>query len=165
MKNILLIIFMFFACNNVYSLPMDTEYYDLDNLSLAETRILGYSRNDKNINPYDRLAKVEQKIFGTVQSGDFNSRVNFINKILDNSNIENSGYISNSYPKTNKLKKIVNDIFNGSITGYTPPVYNYPNVYRNYPLRRNYKNYPPQTPYIPGGGNFVTQSRVIILDD
>lgn len=133
--------------------------YDLQNLNAVEYAVLG--RNNTSLSPHARLALTEQRLFGTVQPGNFNNRVNFINQVLSNNNQNNL--------RKNRIKYAINEILNGTITGYTPPVYT-PNMSYNHNLN-NY-NRPfyfhntriPQ-PYGNGIGNLITQTRVIIDND
>lgn len=159
---ILCTIFCLFLMNNAANSAVYTpNQYQISNLAHAERQLFGRSLN--NINPYTRLARAEQQLFGTVQSGDFNTRVNFINNVLNNSNRNRIGYY-NRRNKINRLRYAVNDILRGTMTGYTPPIYNTSSI--NYPYYYNrYNTRIPQTPYVNGTPNFITQTRVIIDDN
>ena len=140
-------------CNPVYSFVYSENESSMDDLARAEKIIFG--QYNTRMNPYTRLARAEQTVFGTVQSGDFNSRVNFINQVLDNSNKGKINYY-NRQNKINRLKYAVNDILKGSMTGYTPQIY-------INTLPNGFYNTIPPTPYNIGGNrNFITQTRVII---
>ena len=95
--------------------------YRMSNLNRTEAFVMG--KNNYNLSPNARLALMEQKLFGTVQSGSFDDRINFINKVLVNSNNEQMSSNLNKLRKLNRIKQVFNDTFNGSMTGYTPQVY------------------------------------------
>lgn len=153
------ILCMFFVNQPVYSAIYNPNQYSLNKLSNAELKLFG-RKNNPNLNPYARLARAEQRLFGTVQSGDFDTRVKFLNQVLDNSNRNRVGYYDNQN-KLNRLRYVVNDLFNGSMTGYTPPVYNSNRI----PGYGYYNTTIPMTPYVNGNRNFITQTRVIIDDN
>lgn len=137
--------------------------YEIKNLNRAEAMVLG--RNNYNVPIEERLAITEQQLFGSIQSGNINDRINTINKVLNNSRKEQI----QKYQKKNKILNAVKNLTTGYMTGYTPPVYNnfnynsIPNC-TNYRLYNAYTNQIPQPIYDRGNRNFITQTRVIIDD-
>lgn len=137
--------------------------YVLRDLERAEATVFG--RNNVNQPLETRVALMEQNLFGTIQSGNLNDRINFVNKVLSNSN----GYYNMNYPPKNKLRAALNNLFTGTMTGFTPTVYPnvYSNTYNKYPsryLNNGYVRKNPRPYYNRGNGNFITQTRVIIDD-
>ena len=145
-----------FAFNINYNNDLKNNYR-MSNLNRTEAFVMG--KNNYNLAPNARLALMEQKLFGTVQSGSFDDRINFINKVLVNANNAQMSSNLNKLRKLNRIKQVFNDTFNGSMTGYTPQVYfpqNQQFYYHNTTI--------PQPFYDHGIGNFITQTRVIIDD-
>ncbi len=147
---------VFLSAGTVFAYDYNQNSYALQNLNRAELILFGHNNNS---DPYTRLALAEQRLFGTVQSGNFEQRVNLVNRVLENSRQNPNAYVANNNSnKINKLRYILNDVLNGQMTGYTPPVYynNDPQMYYNTTI--------PQTMNAYGNRNFITQTRVLIDD-
>ena len=133
---------------------------DMQNLSRAEYAVLG--QNNRNLPPQARLNLTEQRLFGTTQTGSFQDRVNFINRVIQN-NTRNQTFANiNNIKKRNKILYALNEIFNGTMTGYTPSFQNYPTYSHNTNNPYYYHNTRIPQPYGSGIGNFITQTRIII---
>ncbi len=98
-----------------------------------------------------RLARLEQRIFGASQRGDFNYRVEKLmdaSKILANNQTAYSAQEENSGTKAKKgLSNLAKLLTGGQLTGYTPPVYMDPYYAQPYysntqqPYSANYPTY------------------------
>lgn len=131
---------------------------DIQNLSRAEYAVFG--QNNQNLSPQARLMLTEQRLFGTTQPGNFSNRINFINRVIDNNN-NNTFANLNNLKKRNRINYVLNEIFNGTMTGYSPNI-NYQintNRYNMHPF--TYHNTTIPQPYSNGIGNFVTQTRIL----
>ena len=152
---VLVVLTTFNNCSFAYNLS------DLNSLNRAEYFLFG--RNNPNLPPQARLAMTEQRLFGTIQHGTFNERVNFVNKVLANS--ANDPFYNaniNKIRKTNRIKNALNNVMNGSMTGYTPAIpYGTANFYNNRPFYYHNTKIPqPMNSY----GNFITQTRILFDD-
>ena len=144
--------------STVHAFEYNNPEFNVHNLSKAELSVLG--KNNYTLSPMARIALIEQRLFGSIQPGSLNDRINFVNSVVHNSNFQNQMAYSaniNNIRKMNKIKYLLHDFFNGSITGYTPSVNVPQNFYYNnttipYPMNRY------------GNRNFITQTRVIIND-
>lgn len=135
--------------------------YEIRNLNRAEAMVLG--QNNFNVPLETRLAMTEQQLFGSIQSGSLNDRINMVNRVLNNSQNQQ---IQN-YRMKNRLMNAVRNLTTGYMTGFTPPVYNNYSNFPNYINNRYYNTYTSQIPqpiYDHGNRNFITQTRVIIDD-
>lgn len=135
-------------------------YSSMQSLSGVETELFGRPR--VNMHPYQRLANAEKRMFGVTQPGDFNSRVEFLQNSLDDYKTNRRDYY-NRVRKVNTVKNLMNNVFGGYMTGYTPPVYapSYTNYYQRTTYHYNVKV--PQTTNV--YGNFVTQTGVRIIEN
>lgn len=109
-----------------------------NDLSRLESRIL--NQNFVQNNPQRRIERLEQQMFGAVQSGDLNSRLEALKLASKTYNRTN-----NYYPNTNIKTgwkgiagNLGNSLLGGSMTGFTPPITPYYNTYAN-----GYNNYNP----------------------
>ena len=158
MKKLLMIFLYFLLATYAFAFEYNNSDLDVSNLSKAEISVLG--KNNFNLSPMARIALIEQRLFGSIQSGSINDRVNFVNNVIANSNYQNQMAYSanvNNIKKMNKIRYLLHDFLNGSITGYTPSV----NVPQNF-YYHNTTIPHPMNRY--GNRNFITQTRVIIND-
>ncbi len=98
-------------------------------LSRIETRIFNQNFSQNNVE--HRIERLEQELFGAVQSGDIDSRYQAIKMAYKN---QTKKYYPTQVAQ-NGWKGLVNNLGNtllgGSMTGFTPPInpYNYNNGY------------------------------------
>jgi len=132
---------------------------DMQNLTRAEYAVFG--QNNRSLSPNARLMLAEQRLFGTTQPGSFSDRVNFINKTAQDRN-RTLANISN-LKKRNRINYMLNEIFNGTLTGYTPAVQYPAGAYnRHHPFV--YHNTTIPQPYGNGIENLITQTRILFDD-
>lgn len=115
-------------------------------LSKLETKVLSQSFPQNN--PERRIERLEQQIFGAVQSGDFNSRYEAL-KMASKTYLKNHNF-NNNYANNvqqNGLQGLMGNWGNaGVMTGFTPPInpYNFSNNYNGYAnpsMSGGYNNY------------------------
>ena len=158
MVRILLLLAVLTAVNSgAFAFTYNNDYQNINGLNKAEYALFG--RTNPALSPRARLDLTEQKLFGTTQPGTFNERVNFINKVISNS--QNDPFYSaniNRRVKTNRIKNVLNNVLNGAVTGYTPymPVgtANQQFYYHNTKIPQPMNGY----------GNFITQTRILFND-
>ena len=122
---------------NVYAL----DGYSSDEISrLSEIEKNIYGRAYVNRDYETRLKKAEKRVFGAVQSGTFNSRINLLSNVIDSSKqINNYPFIQRGYKRNTPLTILRNTFINrgGVITGFTPPPYPF---YSQNQAENNYYN-------------------------
>lgn len=134
-------VFAIIAASNFSNIPANA-YIDARTeqiLSQTERKIL--NRDYYGENELDRLERLELELFGTVQQGSYQNRLNLIAR---NAGSRRSGVLS-------ALSEIfsLRDFRGGYATGYTPPVYvpssysagSYNNYYGHRVPHQGYGNY------------------------
>ncbi len=121
----------------------------LDGVKQLERRILGTNyTNDKIEN---RLSRLEQKVFGTIQSGELDYRYSKLVNSVGAYSASNCYYpysTENNTQTSTKMKNALQNAFGAFgtvLTGYTPPVYN-ANPYDRY-YHTNSPYYNPMIPF------------------
>lgn len=125
-------------------------------LSKMESRILGQSFSQSNAET--RIERLEQQIFGAVQSGDLNSRYETL-KLAAKTYNKNTIYSPDNIAQATRggWKGMIGDLGNsflgGTMTGFTPPINPYNGTYNNgYNRYNNYNSY--ANPYTSGYGMY-----------
>lgn len=150
-----------------------TKYPNISNseLSNIESKIFrrNYSQNGAEL----RIERLEQQIFGAVQSGDIESRFTAVKAAAANYNKNNyqsptsqGGWKGIASALGNSL--LGGGMYGGSMTGFTPPVdpfFDDNNSYNNYPSGSGiYRGYRSNHGYVDDFQNFSSRSGVTILD-
>ncbi|MBQ2644326.1 hypothetical protein IJG14_01970 [bacterium] len=157
------ILFCFIFNNVVFSFENSNINNNFNTSLLGKIENEVFGKNNNHLSPMARLALTEQKLFGSIQPGSFNDRINFINKIIINEKNNSQAVNISNLQKSQRLKYSLNNFFKGYMTGYTPPIYvpqNTLNEINNY-----YHNTKIPQPNGNGIKNFITQTRVIINND
>ncbi len=143
-KRFILLILLLFS-NVAYSEEMLSNG-TLQKLANAEWLILGHT--NKNYSIEKRINNLENKVFGTTQPGDYQSRIDFLFDVivLPEDNLDNQYKRYRANKPLNLIKQALIQS-QGIITGYTPPPVNpLPNFDRPHNIN---KNIPPR-PYKKG---------------
>lgn len=100
-------------------------------LTRLESRILNQTFAQNN--PERRIERLEQQIFGAVQSGDYSSRYEALKMAAKTYN-KNNIYSPNNFPQTGWkgiAANLGNSFAGGTMTGFTPPITPYYNTNQN----------------------------------
>lgn len=91
-------------------------------LSKMESRV--FSQNFPQNNPQHRIERLEQKVFGAVQSGDINSRYEALKIAINtyNKNVTNNDTLYPNNIAQGGWRNIAGSLLGGSMTGFTPPI-------------------------------------------
>lgn len=160
MKKIFLTIFILLFSSVVFAYSDDFSKENLKKLSLIERNIFG--RVSKNTDYNERLNSAEKRVFGSVQSGDIESRINFLGTVVESSRQGYSNYVSVPNYVINPIGIIRNAIVQrqGVLTGFTPPPPPPPANYYNNNLYYN-GNVPPMYHRNNINGNNTFNNRLI----
>lgn len=108
-------------------------------LSGLEAKV--FHQNYPQNGPERRIERLEQQVFGAVQSGDLNTRYENLRTAVANYNANKTAYYPTAIAPTGLrgiLGNIGNSMMGGSMTGFTPPIDPYNNFSAGY---NNYNNY------------------------
>lgn len=157
MKRIYLILFLvLFLAGNVFAYDDEFSKENIKKLFIIERIIFG--KVSKNTDYNARLNAAEKKVFGAVQSGNVEDRINFLGTVAETSNQGYERYVNPPVYTTNNPLGIITNLLiqrQGVLTGFTPPLEeNYQNNYYRPYYEREYKNVPPMYRNINGNNNF-----------
>lgn len=117
------------------------KYPNISKNTLSKIESQVFSQNFPQNSAERRVERLEQQVFGAVQSGDLESRyeaVKMAAKSYSRNKRNNDQYFPNDMPQSG-WKGLANNLggafFGGSMTGFTPPI----NPYNNY--NNGYNNY------------------------
>jgi hypothetical protein len=142
-------------------------------LSRIESRI--FNQDFRQNTPQRRIERLENKLFGAIQSGDMDTRYNALILAAKNYNYNNSNYMNptSGFDWKNIAGNIGNTLLGGGMTGFTPPItpyYNnsnnsYENIYNSYPSGYGaYQGYRSNSGYYSNFKDYSTGTGVTILD-
>lgn len=176
--------------NVISNFNQATKYPNISQNVLSKMESQVFNQKFTQYNPQRRIERLEEQMFGAVQSGNLEARYRALQLALKNSNkIQaaanpynvdpfnmNSGFGTNfagSNYTTNrgifrKLAGAMNNPLGGTMTGFTPPIgpYNpYDNLYNNYPSGGGiYRGYRSPYGYRDEFKSYGTGTGVTILD-